>query len=242
MPDSTPIDLLWTGGWDSTFRLLDLAVVREAEVQPWYIIDEERPSSGREVGAMLEIRAALAERNPEAAGRIRPTRYSERAAIATDATNEGRRERLARQSHLGSQYAWLADFAASEELNALELSVHRDDSAHVFLEPYVEAAETPQGTTYRLSANLPDPDLVLFEAFRFPLLPWTKPAMADHAAAHGFTDLMDLTWFCHAPKAGAPCGLCGPCGYTIDEGLRHRVPVQRRIKRQVRALKRRLVG
>lgn len=242
MPDTDPVDLLWTGGWDSTFRLLDLAIVRCAAVQPWYVIDEERPSSGCEVDAMLRIRSVLAERFPEAAERVRPTRYRERAAIPNNAENEARRDRLAERSRIGSQYAWLADFAATVEIPSLELSVHCDDSAHVFLEPHVEPADTPHGTTYQLRTPLDDSDLALFEAFRFPILPWTKPEMEDYAARHGFVDLMYSTWFCHSPRKGAPCGLCGPCGFAIDEGMRHRVPALRRLERKVRVFKRRLIG
>ena len=33
------VKLLWTGGWDSTFRLLQLLLLYEKKVQPYYIID-----------------------------------------------------------------------------------------------------------------------------------------------------------------------------------------------------------
>lgn len=35
--------LLWTGGWDSTFRVLQLLLCSRDAVQPHYIIDPERP-------------------------------------------------------------------------------------------------------------------------------------------------------------------------------------------------------
>ena len=34
-----PIKLLWTGGFDSTFRILYILVVEKKHVQPYYIID-----------------------------------------------------------------------------------------------------------------------------------------------------------------------------------------------------------
>jgi hypothetical protein len=40
---------------------------------------------------------------------------------------------------------------------------------------------------------------------------------------------MDMTWFCHTPVRGRPCGICAPCVYTIEEGLARRVPVSRRV-------------
>jgi len=40
---------------------------------------------------------------------------------------------------------------------------------------------------------------------------------------------MEMTWFCHRPVRGKPCGLCAPCVYTIEEGLARRVPWSRRV-------------
>ena len=37
-----------------------------------------------------------------------------------------------------------------------------------------------------------------------------------------YEDIMNLTWFCHTPIDGKPCGKCNPCRYTIEEGLRER--------------------
>jgi len=40
MQDQTePINLFWTGGWDSTFRLIQLVFVNKKTVHPYYIID-----------------------------------------------------------------------------------------------------------------------------------------------------------------------------------------------------------
>ena len=33
----SPRRLLWTGGWDSTYRLLDLLLVQKQHVQPYYV-------------------------------------------------------------------------------------------------------------------------------------------------------------------------------------------------------------
>src|SRR5690606_13578695 len=46
-PSATPpVNLLWTGGWDSTFRLLSLVVQQHRCVQPYYVLDDVklRPS------------------------------------------------------------------------------------------------------------------------------------------------------------------------------------------------------
>ena len=57
MQDQTePINLFWTGGWDSTFRLLQLIIVFRKRVQPYYIIDTTRKSVQNEKQAINKIR------------------------------------------------------------------------------------------------------------------------------------------------------------------------------------------
>src|SRR5688572_33020809 len=40
--EAAPVALLWTGGWDSTFRLLMLLLVERRAVQSYYIVDRLR--------------------------------------------------------------------------------------------------------------------------------------------------------------------------------------------------------
>ena len=44
-----PLKILWTGGWDSTFQLLQLLIDQKVSVTPFYLIDEERRSTGVEI-------------------------------------------------------------------------------------------------------------------------------------------------------------------------------------------------
>ena len=46
------VNLLWTGGWDSTFRLLSLVLIKRKPVQPFYVIDVGRVSTIREIKTM----------------------------------------------------------------------------------------------------------------------------------------------------------------------------------------------
>lgn len=54
--------LFWTGGWDSTFRLLQLAEMG-VEVNPVYIRDSKRKSSPVEIERMNEIASEVNTRN-----------------------------------------------------------------------------------------------------------------------------------------------------------------------------------
>ena len=116
--DLQPVDLLWTGGWDSTFRLLDVVLRHHHPVQPWYVIDRERASTERELATMQTIRRALAERDAHAAALVRNSRFVERSSIHPDAALEA----LYAESRLGSQYQTKGDlYRQAEEIGFLDL-------------------------------------------------------------------------------------------------------------------------
>lgn len=229
-PDST-VRLLWTAGWDSTFRLLDALLVRGKWVHPYYLVDPGRPSTPNELRAMEQIAAAVAARDAGAAARLARPIVSNVAGLLPDAMTTARFERLRARSHLGGQYDWLARFALQHGLNDLELAIHRDDRAAEFLRDHVVREDGGGDPYHRLRDNPPDDDLRLFERFRFPVFELTKGDMQRAARQRGFAGVMELTWFCHVPTPdGRPCGRCNPCRYTIEEGLARRVPLKTRLR------------
>lgn len=44
--------ILWTGGWDSTYQLARSLIMNKSRMQPYYVIDEDRPSTGIELKTM----------------------------------------------------------------------------------------------------------------------------------------------------------------------------------------------
>jgi hypothetical protein len=216
-----PVDVLWTAGWDSTFRVADLLLRHRCTVQPWYVLDSWRRSTPVEIRTQAAIRAALSDMDAAMADQLLPTRFVRIEDIPADAVIAAQFQSLLGKSFLGSQYNWLARLAKSEEV-MLELSIHRDDRAHGFLCDDVELTEDG---VYRLVDTPSDPALEVFRRFRFPLFDSTKLEMERAAKASGFSAIMEMTWFCFNPlPGGKPCGHCNPCKYTQAEGLGRRVP------------------
>lgn len=245
------VHILWTGGWDSTFRLLDLALLRGRAVQPHYIVYTARRSTLYELRAIHAIREGLAELSPDAARRVAPTHVVSIHDIAPDATTSRRYARLRERGPLGIQYDWLARFVRQYGVRDLELCIHVDDKAEIFVRPYAEPHETRDGDRWWTLGRdaAADPDLELFTAYRFPLLAMSKVDMRERARAHGFLPLMQRTWFCHSPVGELPCGRCNPCVYTVEEGMAERLPqaaLRRyrtaRVRRAAAALARRILG
>lgn len=229
------VQLLWTGGWDSTFRLLSLLLIEGRSVQPHYIVDRRhyRPGLVAEQQAMRRIRERIAERYPDAAARLRPMAVCSVADIPAHAQIEQHYEGCLRAGFIGGQYEWLARYCAAHGIEAMELSIHRDDKARTLLAPLMG----PSGA--RLDArHAGDPRYELFKWFEFPLFDATKQQMRTAARSAGFEDIMSLTWFCHRPRGGEACGVCNPCIYTIEEGLGDRVPLAGRLRYALRVVPR----
>ena len=216
----TCIKILWTGGWDSTFRVLYATLVDGKRVEPHYIVDTARLSSLHELGAISEIRDSLRMSNKEAYERISDLRLTLKSEIPDDRDITNSWERLKLKAPLGRQYDWLARYAKARNVIDLELSVHVDDKAHFFLNGNVE--QIPSGG-YRLSRGIIG-DERIFARFKFPILGYSKTQMRDTAKEHGFIETLEKSWFCHRPMNGMSCGMCSPCVYTIKEGMRYRLP------------------
>ena len=228
-----PVHVLWTGGWDSSYRIIWLMHHSDAVVQPWYAIDEMRNSIGREVSAMRRIREQLAERDARFGSRILPTRFQPREQIPPNPEVSQQYQRLSERMRVGTQYSYLGRFARSLGIT-LELSMH--DKGHGLgkaVYPHTEPVETPYGRVLRLRADAP-PLLDLFRPYVFPLLGLSKREMGQEARRSGYDHLLELTWFCHTPRNGRPCGRCRPCQQVIQGGMHHRMPLTSQVLGQLR--------
>lgn len=212
--------VLWTGGWDSSYRVLELALLGGQHVQPHYLVDTDRESTPYEMAAMDAIRSGAIDRG----GDVAPVKigYVNDIAISAEASYVHRR--LVERFQIGPQYLWLAQYAQQSDLDHLELCIHRDDRAYAA----VTAAQANDEPTSAEGAEFASTSI--FDVFCFPLLELTKGEMRERARISGFDDLMGLSWFCHMPtRSGQPCGFCNPCRWTMQEGLSERLPLSSKL-------------
>ncbi|SFU93623.1 7-cyano-7-deazaguanine synthase [Halomonas korlensis] len=213
------IDVFWTGGWDSSYRVLYASVVEKRLIKPHYIIDFGRKSSLRELEAISDIRRKLEKIDPEAAKRIGEIKITPITEIADIPEVTESFNRLKKQAHLGSQYDWLSRYATSHNIDDLELSVHVDDKAYFFLEGRVKQGKDGR---WRMRDDA-EGDVRIFSCLTFPLLQISKTEMREQAQKHDFIDALEKAWFCFNPKKGKPCGVCNPCIYAVEEGMGYRL-------------------
>lgn len=213
------VNLLWTGGWDSTFRLLQLAAAG-SEIQPHYIRDTNRDSLEKEIQVMRDIRQRVNEKFPKTF--IRNIEIIDLPDINVCADFKQAHQNLLARGWIGDQYIFIASYCRQYKIENLELSLERLHPGRRAVMPSLENTEN-NVRGYRVISSAANNDLLcLFGQFSFPILSLTKLDMLENSKESDFLDILNMTWFCHQPFFGKPCGSCNPCMSTLEEGLRYR--------------------
>jgi hypothetical protein len=216
------IDCLWTGGWDSTFRILSLLIIEKKIVQPYYLIDHRRKSVKQEMTAMDSIREKLLAGFPQTAGKLLPPIVKSKKWIRHDPVTRAMFKELDAKIHMGVQYEWFARFIRQQKIDELEVCIERfPDNELADIYRLLRQNLIGTGHECKLKEDLSEPALRLFDGFRFPVIHLYKTEMRDVAIKFGFYPLMLLTWYCFNPtKDGSPCGKCRPCQLEKQSGHR----------------------
>lgn len=199
------VHLLWTGGWDSTFRLLQLLFLEKRVVQPHYVIMPQE-CAGKEIDTIHNIRRKISWNYPEQRKLILPIRFMSIGQIKSNKLITEEYESIQKNNKLNKQYEILARYCDQIGVTNMELSVLSSET----LEYYQS-------------------DSTIFRYFDLPLLGLTKSEMYEMANKNGWSDLMRMTWFCRRPKKGRPCGFCGPCTDAVIAGMGWRLPLRSRL-------------
>lgn len=221
------INILWTGGLDSTYRVLELSRT-EVTIQPYYLA-EVNPSSQYEINAILQITKEILKR-PETKCVLLPLVVVQISQIKPNSEITAAWEKLHGLYHLGSQYDWIARFAEQYNLT-LELGIEKDYTESTILRCLLNTGgysilDTEEAV---VSENGTEDSRLVFKNMRFPLplFNMTKEDEIHQFHKWGADDIMNQTWFCYRPVNGKPCGLCDPCKTYIEVGLGNRIPKNR---------------
>lgn len=219
------VNILWTGGWDSTFRVLQLLLTFKARVQPYYIQEKERKSTLFENRTMEIIRTSLDKNYGVNEEFLQPTIRIDKESIQDNLVIRKSFYALSKYNHLGDQYEWLARMASQYQVSGLELCLVINDSGQRLLAPNIVYISDKFGGYFKVSDNASIHFKNVFGNFRFPVINLSKKDIGNIARDNGFAPLLNHTWFCHRPhENGSPCGVCYPCQHTIEEGFQHRLP------------------
>lgn len=230
--------LLWTGGYDSTFRLLRLLLDTPVNIQPVYIIDTNRPSTIKEIKTMHVIKEKLKLKYPSEHHRLLNNFYFSVHDIPANPEITDQYRKLCKGGHIGKQYEFLARFAHAFAMYKFELGYECDGyTGHYYMDELLhfhalKKRDPATGDFFEitLSGNAPE-GLSMFSYFRFPNRGLTRDAMKEYSIKHGFYDILDSTWFCHRPMWNKPCGVCAPCELIIWYKYYNKLPYYAYIRR-----------
>ena len=215
------VEILWTGGFDSTFRVTQLSR-KQIVVQPYYLSDN-RQSEKYELNAISEITKLLSS-HPSTQCEFKPLVVIGKNERTHNQEISNAYHRVLLNDFIGSQYEWLGCFA--EKHVGVEMSIHKDDKAIGVIQKYgklQKANNNAEGDYYVVDKGNSSADVItLWGNIHLPLADITKLQMKDWYLSNGYSDVMNKTWFCFTPINGKPCGKCNPCKYTIEEGMKER--------------------
>ena len=205
--------LFWTGGFDSTFRLIQL-LDQGHSVHAIYIatcIDNiptgtaKRHSQSQELATMHRIRE-----------RIRQMGHEFELEVIWDEIEYVDWLRIAMESLYGfglvrrpvCQYGAMAQISLMREID-IEVGVECEPSSSKMwnaIHAYMEDDRICWRALWGIRG------MYIFRNLRFPLINLSKRQMMEIAAGKGWVDLLKMTWSCWYPKEdGKPCRQCNMC-------------------------------
>ena len=210
--------IFFTGGYDSTYRLCEAAIIEKKNVVPIYIndpdIDNEkgkrvkRRNNAQEITSQKKIIDKIKTKFPEAKKRIKNiVVYNE---VPLDQDTKDQMKIIKDHSYVRRatcQYGAMAQITKNIKTPVevcAEKGGHFEKKLKNKLMPNVMALDVARHTELRL-----------FKDFRLPLFNMTKEDMLKKSHAHGFDDILMNSWSCWYPKKGKPCGRCIMCKERI---------------------------
>ncbi len=208
----------WTGGYDSTFVVLNFLIAKRGEltrarIQPVYLQKcDARRNSDIEQETMQEIRETILQRYPESAKYLLPTIFVDCSKVKLDADIQSGMWELYKMKRLRypkSQYSYIAQAPRLLDHvidSGAELAPGTCISQNV--RPYINKQ-------FMLEPRRTPWYVWIFRGVRFPVVMVTKQQMWDLAKEKGFEDLLRRSWTCRVPKRIGgrvlPCGRCALC-------------------------------
>lgn len=231
------INTFWTGGLDSTYRVCQLSFLN-VEIQPFYISDS-RESEQYELKAIADI-VKFIQLSNRTKCKLLPLIVIKQDEILPNKQITDSFNTLHRETKIGSQYNFLARFACQNNLK-LEIGFLFNPKGPVYrcIKKYgtvkeisIPISDVENIEFCELDSNRSSKDVInVFGNFHFglPLYRMTKIQTLKAYKEMEYEEVIPMTWFCHHPRNGLPCGLCSPCVQTMEAKLSFRIPKRSRL-------------
>lgn len=222
-------NILWTGGYDSTFLLCYYFIVLKQPIQPIYLmcgnLDSKfgiigRNNQKQELETMKKIRKILIQRYPHRQAYLLPTYYV--TSVKKDNSISKKFNKLHKRNGFFTR-------SVSQYERITRFSLDWNKPLLIGLEKCGTGLdEATKGCRYGKWENcqiLPETqlpenrtELSIFSNLRFPICHLTKKEMKQVSldSNNFFFDLLVMSWSCWYPKGdGSPCGICDMCQHRV---------------------------
>lgn len=204
------VNILWTGGWDSTYRVVELSM-RKVRIQPIYVEDPGRKSISYELKAMDEIICLLKKKELTKATFL-PVKIVKLIDIPANPEITRAYMLFKKEAEMGAQHDWLARLAL--QFPMMELCIEKALGEHAPIRKSIQrhGKLIDTGDGYIVDTEKSDKELnLVIGNLKLPIFDKTELDMRENIRKWGYEDVMKHIWFCHNPIHGKPCGLCSPC-------------------------------
>lgn len=227
------INLLFTGGFDSTFRLCQLSRMENVTVQPIYLVFNKldgihgRPNREKEIAAQDAIISCLRTKSETKAIILDSIRVAE-SELPPDPDYTMAFEQWKGTGKVPGQYRLMGRLV----LLYPELEIGREGptlrnrqrglkvgkTAQFLIDNGVKLTKQEDGSVI-LNFKHAKPGLeMLFGRYRYPILGIPETDMVPLIKDWGYEDVFKLTWTCDF-GGDEPCGVCHNCETKWDSGL-----------------------
>lgn len=211
--------IFWTGGWDSTYRIVELS--RQAvTVQPVYCLTHNRRSTSLELQHMEDIINALTIK-PKTKATFLPIKKIDINTLQKNIVIENAFQEITKHNPLGTQYIPLAKIA--KQYPGIELGLEKPNgefsSAITTIDKFGKLINI-NGCLMLDKDHTTSSCYALFGNMSFPICHITERDMLCNIKTWGYEDIMKLIWFCHTPlrenDEWKSCGICRPCQQKME--------------------------
>lgn len=220
-----PRFIFWTGGFDSTYCILEALFIDNDIVIPIYlsgIIDNYKKNSTRrknnkqEINSINKIINKIKKDHPEKIKLLKPLIIIPDFKLSNNIKKYLLvlyKKKMVRRPIC--QYGFLAQVSIS--LNKpIEIAIEKEPKSSIM---YKSIHKYVSGKHYNRKINKKFinkyNELNIYKNFRFTTLHLTKKNMLQIAKLNNFDKYLYLTWSCWYPIKGRPCGRCIMCQERI---------------------------
>lgn len=229
------VNVFWTGGLDSTYRICQLSKLN-VEICPYYFRFPFR-CNGKEELRAIQIISDKISRRADTKAVLRPLRIIEMDQLDDEREIKEAYEWVKEHSiveyglkRFPIQYLYLASYCKKQGMECEIGSEYEPHSRLVMMiKKYgaLKKVEKAEISYVQLDEEKSNPYLLsLLRYFHYPLplFQMTKLDEVEDFKRMGMEDIISDTWFCHHPIKGQPCGFCSPCRQVVAAKMTYRLP------------------